>query len=93
MGSLEEILAGNYSLRHAPLVLVNLLTPVIIQMLNHGLADVVTHDGVLVLSGILETQEQEVLAIMESHQLALHQRQTIDDWVCFVVGHEVTSSR
>lgn len=42
LGSVGEILEGQFSLRQAPFVLANILAPVIIRLFAAGLADLVT---------------------------------------------------
>jgi ribosomal protein L11 methyltransferase len=60
VGSVEEIIAGRFSIRHAPLVVVNILAPVIIHLLQTGLEKLVAAEGVLVLAGILDSQLKAV---------------------------------
>jgi ribosomal protein L11 methyltransferase len=56
LGSVAEVLSGATTLRSAPLVLANILAPVIVRLLDDGLADLLDQGGVLVLSGILDEQ-------------------------------------
>ena len=42
-GSVEEVLNNKYSIRKAPLVLANILAPVIIKLLSEGLRNLVDH--------------------------------------------------
>ena len=58
-GSVEEIRGGGFSIRQAPLVLANILAPIIIRLLNSGLDGLVAVDGWLVLSGILSEQWED----------------------------------
>ena len=58
VGSVEEILSGAFSIRQAPLVLANILAPVLIRLMEDGLLELLSPGGVLVLSGILEEQWQ-----------------------------------
>ena len=44
-GSLAEILAGRFSLRQAPLVLANILAPVLVRLLDEGLAELLASGG------------------------------------------------
>jgi ribosomal protein L11 methyltransferase len=81
LGSLAEVLHGNYSIKQAPLVLANILAPVLARLLDEGLGDLLTAGGRLVLSGILAEQAQdvEIAAIRNSLQLA--GRRQSGDWV------------
>jgi len=81
LGSAAEISGGNTSLKKAPLVLANILAPVIIRLLDDGLADLLDPGGVLVLSGILDEQAGEVEGALEAHGLVFLERRQIADWV------------
>jgi len=80
-GSVSEILAGNFSLKQAPLVLANILAPVIIRLFDTGLADLVSPGGTLVLSGILDTQAPDVLLAAAQKNLKFVEQRQINDWV------------
>ena len=80
-GSLSQILAGNFSIRRAPLVLANILAPVIIRLLDEGLAGLLTPDGDLLLSGILEEQAGDVENAARKVGLVIRERLKIEDWV------------
>ncbi|MEW6717881.1 MAG: 50S ribosomal protein L11 methyltransferase [Chloroflexota bacterium] len=83
-GSVADIRAGCFPMRRASLVLANILASVLIRLLDEGLADLLTSDGFLVLSGILEEQEAGVLAALARHNLVTSQRHQIEDWVAYV---------
>ena len=85
-GSLTDILSGKYALRQAPLVLANILAPVLIRLFGEGLAELVSPGGKLVLAGILENQAEEVLAAAHARGLNLIAKYQQDDWVGLVVG-------
>ncbi|MCJ7532689.1 MAG: 50S ribosomal protein L11 methyltransferase [Anaerolineales bacterium] len=93
IGSVVEIRRGTFGLRRAPLVLVNILAPIIIQLLDDGLTDLLEPGGSLVLSGILENQLSgddklnpiAVLPVLERHSLVVQERRQVDDWVALVV--------
>lgn len=93
IGSVVEIRRGTFGLRRAPLVLVNILAPIIIQLLDDGLTDLLEPGGSLVLSGILENQLSgddnlnpiAVLPALERHSLVVQERRQVDDWVALVV--------
>ncbi len=80
-GSVTEILRGDFSRKQAPLVLANILAPVIIRLFDAGLADLVEPVGTLVLSGILFEQFPDVVAAAETKGLKLLERRQIGDWV------------
>lgn len=85
LGSVGEILAGSFPLRDAPLVFVNILAPVIMRLFEDGLARLLTPAGKLILSGILESQAEEVLAAARSQGLALVERRQLADWVALLL--------
>lgn len=91
LGSVGEIRAGQFGLRRAPLVLANILAPVIARLLDDGLADLLEPGGVLILSGILDVQlkgEQGHIALLEAlekHHLEILQDVRIQDWVALAV--------
>jgi len=81
LGSVTEIRQGQYLYRQAPLVLANILAPVIVRLFNDDLANLVTPGGVIILSGILQEQSTEVEVEAASHGLRLLERLVIGDWV------------
>ncbi len=88
-GSLAEILQGKFPLNKAPLVVANILAPVIIKLLDEGLADLIQGDGWLVLSGILEEQLEiegrGVLPALKRNGLQVAEKRQINDWVALGV--------
>ena len=80
-GSVEEILTGRFTLKEAPLVLVNILAPIIIRLFENGLGDLVSKDGRLLLSGILVEQEPDVLQVAKESDFVLIERLADKDWV------------
>lgn len=85
-GSVAEVLAGHFPLRRASLVLANILAPVLIRLFDQGLADLVAPQGVIVLSGILQEQEENVLQAARLHGLTLLGRKQSEDWVALLCG-------
>ena len=80
-GSVAEILTGRFSLQEAPLVLVNILAPVIIRLFGQDLGELVTADGILLLSGILADQEADLRLAAEGAGFIVLERLTDGDWV------------
>jgi ribosomal protein L11 methyltransferase len=85
LGSLAEVLAGRYPVRRAPLVLANILAPVLVRLFNEGMADLVAPGGIIVLSGILEEQAQAVIEAAQAHGLVSIERKQMEDWVALAV--------
>jgi ribosomal protein L11 methyltransferase len=83
-GSLDSILQQKAGLRQAPLVLVNILAPVIIRLLGGELGSLLAPGGHLVLSGILEEQVDSVVAAMHSNGISLIKQEQKGDWAALV---------
>lgn len=80
LGMLSDLAVG-----HFDLVLVNILAPVIIDLLARDrLIEYVSPAGHLILSGIIDQQEAEVTAALEEHGGRVVRRETIRDWVALV---------
>lgn len=80
-GSVKEILSGQFSYDHASLVMVNILASIILRLFEQGLADIVTKDGMLLLSGILIHQEEEIMDTAQQKGFKLVSRLSDGDWV------------
>jgi ribosomal protein L11 methyltransferase len=85
-GSVTEVLAGQFAFKQAPLVVANILAPIIIRLFDAGLADLAEPGGRVVLSGILDDQEQKVLDAAQAHGLVLIERKQMGDWVGMVLS-------
>mgnify|MGYP001264947210 CR=1 FL=1 len=81
LGSVDEVLAGQFSLRSAPLVLANILAPVIIRLFDGGLGSLVQPGGALILSGILEEQAAGVQQAAEAKGFTFINKKQLGDWV------------
>ena len=84
IGSVTEIHEGRFSIRQAPLVLANILAPIIIRLFDAGLAGLVAPGGKLVLSGILAEQAPGVIEAAQAHGLKRVDQHQINDWVAIV---------
>jgi ribosomal protein L11 methyltransferase len=84
LGSVEEILKNDFSIQQAPLVLANILAPVIIRLFKAGLADLMTSDGTIVLAGILDTQAEGVSSEAAQYGLNFIEQRQMGDWVALV---------
>lgn len=83
-GSLAQILAGEFGLVQAHLVVANILAGVITNFFEEGLTRVLFPGGWLILSGILLTQTPEIRARLQWHGLKQLAQEQIDDWVCII---------
>ena len=81
VGSVQEILDGKFAFKKAPLVVANILAPVIMRLFDARLADLMDDQGAIILSGILLEQEQSVIAAGQAKGLEMIERKQIGDWV------------
>ena len=80
-GSVTEVLAGQFSFKSAPLVVANILAPVLIRLFDAGLADLVEPDGEIILSGILDHQAESVIEAGQAKGLKRGETRQMKDWV------------
>lgn len=81
VGSVEAVNAWQFSLHDAPLVVANILANIITRLLQNGLVDTVTPGGVLVLSGILDSQSEGVESVAQQQGLELLSKCHKEDWI------------
>lgn len=85
VGSVEGVRSGEFSLYRAPLVMVNILAPVIMRLLEQGLSRLIAPGGYMILSGILEEGSLEFQKALHEHGLQIvSQRQRVD-WIAMGV--------
>lgn len=80
-GSADLILSGHFGLLHAPLVVANILASVILNLLDDGLSALVEPQGLLILSGILDHQAEEIINKAKEQGLSLLEKRGMEDWV------------
>lgn len=85
LGSVDEVRNGQFTLRHAPVVLANILAPVIIRLFDAGLADLLETPGKMVLSGILVEQAPAVIEAAQSKGLRFIEQIQQGDWVAIAL--------
>lgn len=85
VGSLAEIKAGSFPIKRAPLVVANILAPVIVRLLAAGLNDIVATHGKLILSGILEQQAVDVETAVQASGMHLKGKRQDGDWLALLV--------
>jgi len=84
LGSVTEVKAGNFPFQQAPLVVANILAPILIRLFDAGMADLVAPGGAIILSGILDHQAADVTASAQAHGLALTEQRHSGDWVALL---------
>ena len=86
VGSVQEILADKFAFHKAPLVVANILAPVIIRLFGAGLAELMEDGGVIILSGILQEQAQNVIEAAQAKGLQMNERKQMGDWVALAMS-------
>jgi len=86
VGSVQEVLEGKFEFKQAPLVVANILAPVIIRLFDVGMADLIEENGSIILSGILFEQEKSVVEAGQAHGLRMNERRQMGDWVAFTMS-------
>jgi ribosomal protein L11 methyltransferase len=85
VGSVAEILRGEFGIRQAAFVFANILASVLIRLFDEGLGELLVPGGSLILSGILADQVEGVLEAARQHGLELQDRRQLGDWVALCV--------
>ena len=86
IGSVDEIRRGEFAFDQAPLVIANILAPVIVRLFDAGLADLIEDRGAIILSGILQEQEERVVEAGQAKGLRINERRQIGDWVALTMS-------
>ena len=81
VGSVDEIRIGKFAFAKAPLVVANILAPVIVRLFDGGLAELIEDQGTIILSGILEDQAERVIEAGQAKGLIMLERRQMGDWV------------
>jgi ribosomal protein L11 methyltransferase len=81
IGSVNEILSGKFEREQATLVLVNILATVILKLFEQGLGQTVSEGGTLLLSGILDYQEADILNAAQNAGFTRIDRRQQEDWI------------
>ncbi len=82
-GSVDDVRAGKLAFRQAPLVAANILAPILLQLLRQGLAELVRPQGVLILSGVMDSHVEAITQAATAHDLALLEKRSHEDWHAF----------
>ena len=67
------------------MVVANLLAHILLELLEQRLEDLVSPNGLLLLSGILEENEPEMMAALEGRNLTVKKRIQMDDWAALAL--------
>ena len=88
VGSVADVAGGLFPVTQAPVVVANILSHILIRLLDDGMGDLVAPGGVLLLSGILEEKLPEMEAALERHGLKVSEQLMIEDWGGLAVERE-----
>ncbi|MCC7117139.1 MAG: 50S ribosomal protein L11 methyltransferase [Anaerolineales bacterium] len=80
-GSVAEVLQGQFEFKSAPLVVANILGPILIRLFDVGLADLIEPGGEIILSGILSHQAESVIEAGQAQGLVRGELRQMGDWV------------
>ena len=72
--------SSDLALNKAPVVIANILTPILEALFDVGMADLVAPGGVILLSGILTDQDERIRQAAERRGLTFEKRLLIEDW-------------
>jgi ribosomal protein L11 methyltransferase len=84
-GSVTNILAGEYPLQQAPLMLVNILAPIIIRLFDDGLTQLVEPGGIILFSGVMNELEEEFVAKAKGLGLEILEQIQQGDWLAYAM--------
>lgn len=86
VGSVQEIVQGAFSIRQAEVVVANMLSRTLLILISAGLGKLVSNDGVLILSGLLDENEEEIREALQMEGFSIIEERVIsDDWVALAV--------
>jgi ribosomal protein L11 methyltransferase len=89
LGSVSEVVKGSFSIKRAPVILVNILAPVIIRLFEDGLGELTEPGGYLILSGIIRDQVDSVTNCIKKESLSVESLHYQTDWACLLVKRPV----
>jgi ribosomal protein L11 methyltransferase len=84
VGSVTEILSGKLGLTQANLVVANIIAPILEELFEEGLGEIVASDGHLLLSGILIEQLPAILNRLEQGGFKVRTRLKKGEWVAVI---------
>jgi ribosomal protein L11 methyltransferase len=80
-GSVAEILSGKLPLSRASLVVANIIAPILEELFQVGLGELVPVNGRLILSGILQNQMASILNCLEMEGFEVKTRKKEGEWI------------
>ncbi len=86
-GSVLQVRAAQFSITQADLVIANILAPIILELFEEGLAELVAPAGTIILAGILLEQAGEIEQALIARRFHSIQRRQSGDWVAISAIH------
>jgi ribosomal protein L11 methyltransferase len=83
-GSVAELLGLGEEVQPSPLVVANIIVPILSSLFEDGLGSLVSSQGCLVLSGILEEQVPGILEELRKSGFELRERRQREEWVALM---------
>lgn len=78
VGSVKDVLS---QIEPAPLTAANIIAPILRELFEEGLGELVLPGGRIILSGILREQLPEIHSCLKSNGFVLPQQHQMEDWV------------
>ena len=83
--SSDRILKGDFELQKSPLVVANILSPILIRLLDEeGMADLMEDQGLFIFSGILEEHSEPFFEALARHNLGIIEEIHHKEWLGIV---------
>ena len=80
LASVTEIREGRFSIKQAPLVVANILLKILEALFDLGMGELVSDRGILLLSGILDDQVEEIKQKAKQNGFSCIEQITQGDW-------------
>ncbi|MCJ7717064.1 MAG: 50S ribosomal protein L11 methyltransferase [Anaerolineales bacterium] len=81
LGSVKQIIEKEIPIPQSALVVANIIAPILINLFEDGLKDVVSPGGRLILSGILDEQVPGMLNVLADHGFSLKGKRKQGEWI------------
>lgn len=98
LGSVGEIRNGEFSIQQAPLVLANILAPILVRLFDAGMAELIIPGGGIVLSGILAEQWEDaggtspLREAVKAQSLEIKDYRRSGDWIAVYLAKSLSTA-
>ena len=76
----SELLDGTYELQKAPILVANILSPILVRLLDEGMADLMEEQGLFIFSGILADRSEAFYEALARHNLGIVEEILHKEW-------------